>query len=182
MSDQTARSSRSQYRRLEALYRDPSFGLLSKSKFALKAKSKFPTLSTKQIQDFIAARTLQQTTQRKPFKGYYKIAAAPRNFQMDIFFIDAFKRSNKYGTFLMMVDILSRKMFIEPIRSRKKDVVITAIGKLVGVAEPLRLFTDDEFNRKDIKDYLSEKGVQLSSIVAKEEHLSKGNRQIGRAS
>lgn len=50
------------------------------------------------------------------------------------------------------------------------------IKKLTGQMDLSTVYTDYGFNKKEIKDYFKSKSIRLSSIVSKEEHISKGNR------
>lgn len=164
-------------KQLKMLYEDPKFGLLSKTKFIDKAKAELPKLSRKVIKDFVENQQLQQTTTKSQFKGYFRIVAPPRSFQMDIFFMNSYKKSNKFFAFLILVDVLSRKMFIEPLKDKTMTSKLVAIKKVVNEIGNIRsIYTDDEFNKKNIKDYLESKNIRFSSVVSNEEHLSKGNK------
>jgi hypothetical protein len=162
---------------LEDLYANPKFGLLSKSKFVQKVKQQYPSIKRKDIEDFISSKTLQQTFTRKTFKGYYKVVAKPRTFQSDIFFMDEYASNNKsYGSFLLMVDILSRKAFVHPMNNKNLESIIQGlktllqkIGKVNGIE------SDDEFNKQSVKDLLDSKDISFSSVVSKQDHISKGN-------
>ena len=162
---------------LKKLYKDSKFGYLSPDKFVLKAKAKFPDLTKKQIKEWVVQQETTQITKKSEFKGYYKTVAPPHSFQIDIFFMDNYKRYNKYGAFLMFIDILSRKMFIEPLKSRTLDNVLQGIEKVVRrIGKVNSIFSDNEFDKKDIKEFFKSKDIKFSSLVAKEEHISKGNR------
>jgi hypothetical protein len=159
------------------LYANPKFGLLSKSKFMQKVKQQYPLIKRKDIEDFISSKTLQQTFTSKTFKGYYKVVAKPHTFQTDIFFMDEYASNNKsYSAFLRMVDILNRKAFVHPMKNKKLESIIQGlnillqkIGKVNGIE------SDDEFNQQSVKDLLDSKDISFSSVVSKQEHLSKGN-------
>jgi hypothetical protein len=168
--------SHSDSEQLLKLYKDPKFGLLSKSKFVDKAKASFPHLTKKSIGEFVANQELQQITEKQKFKGYYKIVAPPHSFQMDIFFMDKYKRTNQYSSFLLFVDILSRKMFVHPLKDRKITSILSGIKELTGDLKMTNVYSDDEFNKKEVISYFQNRGVNFSSIVSKEEHISKGNR------
>ena len=162
---------------LKALYKSSKTGYLSPSKFVLKAKAKYPELTKKQISDWVTQQQTPQITKRTPFKGYFKTIAPPHSFQIDIFFMDNYKHYNKFGAFLMFIDIISRKMFIEPLKSRTLETVLTGIKKIVAkIGTVNSVFSDNEFDKKGIKDYFKSKDIRFSSIVSKEEHISKGNR------
>jgi tetratricopeptide (TPR) repeat protein len=155
---------------LEEIYKKPAYAVLSTSKFVEKVRKSHPHIPTKQIKEFVENQTLQQTYTTQKFKGYYKIVAPPKTFQIDIFF-------KHEKPFLIFVDILSRKVFIEKLKSRNIDVIIEGIENILdrcGGANGIE--SDDEFNKETIRTLLEGKDIQFSSVVSKTEHLSKGNK------
>lgn len=122
------------------------------------------------IKEFAQNQTLQQTYTTQKFKGYYKIVAPPKSFQIDIFF-----KHDK--AFLIFVDTLSRKLFIEKLKSRNIDVVLQGIQTIIEkTGQPLAIQSDDEFNKKEIKDWFESQEINFSSVLSKTEHLSQGNK------
>jgi len=104
------------------------------------------------------------------FKGYFKIVAPPKTFQIDIFF-----KHDK--PFLIFVDILSRKMFIEKLKNRNIEVVLEGLENIVKKTGGVNAVeSDDEFNKQSIRDLFESQGIRFSSVVSKTEHLSKGNK------
>jgi hypothetical protein len=72
---------------LKTLYYDASTGLSSKAKFKLKLKTLGYKISNKQVDEFLNKQELTQVNTKNQFKGFYKIIAPPRFFQIDIFFV-----------------------------------------------------------------------------------------------
>ena len=115
---------------LKKLYYDPKTGLLSLTKFKLKVKSKYPEITHKEIDEFVKKLQLQQINSKSTFKGTFHIVAPPKHFQMDVFFMSAHKSSNENTSmFLIFVDILSRRMFIFPIKNRTQESLLEGIEK-----------------------------------------------------
>jgi anthranilate/para-aminobenzoate synthase component I len=172
-----AKLPQSPYEILQELYKNPKYSILSESKFTQKVRQLHPEIKRKDIEDFISSQTLQQTFSSRPFKGYYKIVAKPYTFQTDLFFLDEYASYNKkHGSFLIMVDILSRKMYVHPLKSKTLESIQNGLETLIRkVGKVVAIETDDEFNKSSIKTMLEEKGISFRSIVAKQEHLSKGN-------
>jgi hypothetical protein len=162
---------------LNGIYKRKEYAILSKSKFATKVKKDFPHIPNKQIKDFIGKQQLQQTYTTKKFKGYFKIIAPPRSFQIDLFFMDQYSQHNKQTIFLIFVDVLSRKVFIEPLSSKNMGTVFNGVRKLINkIGKVNSIMSDDEFNKKTYKDLFESKDIKFSSVVSQTEHLNKGNK------
>jgi len=155
---------------LAELYKKPSYAVLSTSKFVEKVRKSHPHIPVKQIKEFVENKTLQQTYTIQRFKGYFKIVAPPKTFQIDIFF--------KHDIpFLIFVDILSRKMFIEKLKNRNIEVVLKGLESIINKTGGVNAVeSDDEFNKQSIRDLFESQGIRFSSVVSKTEHLSKGNK------
>jgi len=140
---------------LNKLYKDPAFGLLGKTKFKLKVKKLHPKISNKEIDEFVESQELQQVNKAKPFKGYYKIVGNLYTYQTDIFYLKQYKNTNnnKY-IFMIFTDILSKKMFVYPLKSNKKEDILNCLQDFTKNNKVNGIEGDNEFNLKDIKDYL----------------------------
>jgi hypothetical protein len=133
-------------------------------------KAQHPHIPRKQIEEFIKEQTLQQTYTTKKFKGYFKIVSPPKTFQIDLIF-------KEDHTLLIFVDILSRKMFLNPIKNKTLESITKGVKDLLkDIGEVKGIQSDDEFNKETIKEVFSSKGINYSSVVSKTEHLSKGNK------
>lgn len=164
---------------LKDLYYSSDVGLLGKTKFKLKVKQLHPKIPNKVIDEFVNKQTLQQvnTSKKKQFKGFYKIVAPPRCYQMDIFFMNAFKRSNEgQHIFMIFVDILSKKMFVYPMNNQTTDEIISIIKQFMDKHEVRGLESDEQFNIKPLIKLCEDKEIYISTDVAKEDHFSAGNR------
>lgn len=166
------------YSKLEEIYKNPAYSILSKSKFTQKVKQNYPDIKQKDIIDFISRQELQQTFTTRTFKGYYQIVAIPYTFQIDLFFIDNLKKKNRgYGAFLLFVDILSRKMYVKPLKSKTNEDIIDGLNYIIAkIGKVKAIESDDEFNKGQIKTLFEKEGINFSSVVSKQEHLSKGNK------
>jgi len=162
---------------LNKLYKDPTFGLASKDKFVKKVRALHKEIPVKTIKEFISNQSLQQQTSAKPFKGYFKIVAKPNSFQIDIFFMERYKKYNKnISAFFIAVDILSRKMYVKPIKDKTTSSIISACKSFLDTHKVNRLFGDNEFKNKEVVSFLQSKGVDVVTGVSKNDHISKGNR------
>lgn len=152
--------------------------LLSKSKFIKLAKKTYPELTNEYISTFVDKQKVQQITKTNIKRAkYYKIISKPRSFQIDLFFLEQYKKYNKYSIFLLFTDILSRKAFIEPIKNKESSSILNGIKKIKEkIGHIHSISSDDEFNKSIYKNYFEENNIKFKSIVAKEEHFSKGNK------
>jgi len=175
--DSVAGATRVALQILNKLYKDPAFGLLGKTKFKLKVKKLHPKISNKEIDEFVESQELQQVNKAKPFKGYYKIVANLYTYQTDIFYLKQYKNTNnnKY-IFMIFTDILSKKMFVYPLKSNKKEDILNCLQDFTKNNKVNGIEGDNEFNLKDIKDYLDSKNITYSFDIAAQDHFSKGNK------
>jgi len=162
---------------LSKLYKDPLFGLTSKAKFIKKVRSSYKDIPVKTIQDFISNQSLQQQITSKPFKGYFKIVAKPNSFQIDLFFMEKYKKYNKnISSFFIAVDILSRKMYVQPIKDKTTASILSACKSFVDSHKVYRLYGDNEFKNNEVLSFFKSKGIDVITGVSKKDHISKGNR------
>ena len=162
---------------LRKLYYDPIFGLLSLSKFKLKVKQKYPQITHREIEDFVKKQELQQINSKSTFQGFFKIVAPPKHFQIDVFFMSSHKQANKgISMFLICIDILSRKMWIFPLKNKTQESLLEGIEKLNKEVGLMGLEGDDEFSSSKIKKYCEEHSITLLTDVASDDHIDKGNK------
>ncbi len=164
---------------LKQLYYDPKTGLQSKTKFKAIVKKLHPEISAKEVDDFLAKQELTQINKKGTFKGFYKITAPPDSYQMDIFFMNAYKKQNKnISAFFIFIDIPSRKMHIYPLKDRKTESILDVLNKFVKDVgrEIFMLEGDDEFSNAKIIDFCESKNIIITTDVSAEEHVSKGNK------
>jgi len=163
--------------KLRELYYSSKTGLTSKAKFKLKVKKLYPEITNKEIDTFLNKQEITQVNKKGTFKGFFKIVAPPNSYQMDIFFLNSYKKRNgNYGAFFIFIDILSRKMFIYPIKDRKTETILKALKEFVNDAKEVYMLSgDDEFDNKAIVKYCDDNNIRLTTNVSAEDHFSKGN-------
>lgn len=163
---------------LRQAYYDPKIGLLSKTKFKQKIRQLHPEIRAKDIDAFLSKQALAQVNAPSKFQGFYKIVEPPKHYQVDIMFMSGYKRQNSnISMFLIVVDILSRKLWLFPMKTKTQEAIVEALKKFTK-AEPeaLALFADDEFAAAKIVAYCDEAGLMLTTDVAKDDHYDKGDR------
>ena len=163
---------------LRKAYYDPKVGLLSKTKFKAKIRQLHPEIKARDVDAFLSKQALVQVNRASPFRGFFKIVAPPKHFQADIFFLSAYKRSNSNTSmFMILVDVLSRKMLIYPMKSKTQESIVAAL-KLFKKDVPgaLGLYTDDDYSASKVVAYCEQAGMMLTSDVANDDHYDKGDK------
>ena len=91
--------------------------------------------------------------------------------------MDQYSAHNKKTIFLIFVDVLSRKMFIEPLSSKNMGTIFNGVRKTINkIGKIHSIMSDDEFNKKTYKDLFDSKKIKFSSVVSQTEHLNTGNK------
>ena len=163
---------------LDNLFYNEKLGVGNKTTFIKKVQQKHPEFKTKDIQEYLKNQEINQvnTTVKKSYQ--YKITAPPRTFQIDIFW---WKRGDTLTPILLLVDILSRKAWAYVLTKSKKEkraevnvATLKEFQKEVGNINGLE--GDNEFSSGPIKTFCEENNIRLDTSVAKEEHISNGNK------
>ena len=147
----------------------------SKAYFIKTVQDKFPTLTKKEIETWLKAQEVTQVN-KKVDKGLnLKITAKPHTFQIDIMY---YKLGQSLKSFLLLVDIMSRKAFCYPISGNPNMTKIINIYetflKEVGHVEAIA--GDDEFNAKAFTNLNKELNIRLDTSVAADNHFTYGNK------
>ena len=155
---------------------NPSYRVLGRAKLKTLLKGR---VSPAQIDAYIDSSELHQTHAQAPSKTreFKRITGVPNAFQIDVVVYPRYKASNGgKDRFLLLEDILTRKAWAYVLPSNSMADVLAAytkfteqLGKrLVSVAG------DDFFSSKAFLEFNSQKGIQVSTIVAAEEHMVSG--------
>jgi hypothetical protein len=119
--------------------------------------------------------------QKKPDKRL-KITGPPGAYQIDLIFLPKYRSSNRGITiFLLLVEIISRKAFAYPIKSKKPSDILDAYeqffkdhdGNLSDV------YGDNEFNSEWFRAFNDVLNVNVHTGVAKDDHISKHSNRLG---
>ena len=163
---------------LDNLFYTEKLGVGNKTTFIKKVRAKHPEFKVKDIQDYLKNQEVNQvnTTVNKSYE--YKITAPPRTFQIDIFW---WKRGDTLQPILLLVDILSRKAWAYVLTKSKKEKraevnVATLQQFKAEVGNINGLEGDNEFSSGPIKKFCDDNNIRLDTSVAKEEHISNGNK------
>jgi hypothetical protein len=157
---------------LEKIFTDPETGFVGKAKMKERIKQLGLKVSKKELDDFYKHNEITQMNKKVEVKQYYRINAPSYSFQIDIIFLPFDKPA------LVLIDILSRKAFIYLLKSQNMDDVIDKYKEFLkdsGV-RVAGVSGDAQFAAKAFEDFNREKGIILRTDVAKDDHISKGNK------
>lgn len=157
---------------LKKLFIDPETGFIGKTKMKEKLKQLGVKVTKEELDDFYKNNEITQMNKKVEVKNYYRINAPSYSFQIDVIFLPFDKPA------LVLIDILSRKAFIYLLKSQNMSDIIDKYEeflkdsgvKVAGVAG------DAQFAAKAFEDFNQEKGIVLRTDVAKDDHISKGNK------
>jgi hypothetical protein len=152
---------------------DESIGS-TKAYFISKVQQKYPRLDKKDIETWFKSQEVVQIN--TTVKGVnLKITAKPRTFQIDVMF---YKIGQSLKPFLLLVDIMSRKAFCYSIPGEKNmSKIITAYNKFLHNVDYVKgVEGDGEFDNTAFKKLNEDKGIQVSTSVAKDNHFTSGNK------
>ena len=163
---------------LDNLFYKEKLGVGNKTTFIKLVRERHPEFKVKDIKEYLKNQEVSQinTTVNKSYE--YKITAPPRTFQIDIFW---FKRGETLIPILLFVDILSRKAWAYVLTKSKKekraDISVKTLQDFKNeVGEINGLTGDNEFSSAAIKKFCDDNNIRLDTSVAKEEHISNGNK------
>ena len=163
---------------LDNLFYKEKLGIGNKTTFIKKVRERHPEIKVKDIQDYIKNQEVSQinTTVNKTYQ--YKITAPPRTFQIDIFW---WKRGETLIPILLLVDVLSRKAWAYVLTKSKQEkraeVSVKTLEEFKNEVGNINGLTgDNEFSSAAIRKFCDDNNIRLDTSVAKEEHISNGNK------
>ena len=163
---------------LDNLFYKEKLGIGNKTTFIKNVRERNPEIKLKDIQEYLKNQEVNQINTSVNLKYEYKITAPPRTFQIDIFW---WKKSDTLIPILLLVDILSRKAWAYVLtKSKKEKRAAVSVKTLeifkndVGTINGLE--GDNEFSSAAIKKFCDDNNIRLDTSVAKEEHISNGNK------
>lgn len=156
---------------LNKLYNDPNspaaFGGINR--LWQEAKKKFDKhIQKKDVLHFLEGHrtyTLMRP-RRVRFKRAKTVAAGYfTDVQIDLADFQALSRHNKGNRYLLVaIDVLSKRVFVAPVRSKKADEITEAFKKLIKSMPmvPMRVFSDKglEFKNKQMKELFEKEGIE----------------------
>ena len=124
---------------IKALYTDPKKGFVGQTKLVHKLGA---TQKKGDLRKFYAnADKLQMNRKVRKPDHYLRITGPPYSFQIDVMFLRGnLDLPEKYGDkmLLVLIDILSRKAYIDPVHDNKLPTLIKAYAKFLGDMDEFR--------------------------------------------
>lgn len=166
----------------EFLARNPYLKLLGKGKLKLALQKKGYEFNDAELNAYFDKQELNQTYKKPAKIPSYRINAPPRSFQIDVVCLPMFKHSNRgKDKFLILVDILSRKMYAYVLASGTMIDVLKCYKQFMADCGriPYAVSGDDFFNHKDFKALNEARNTQVYTSVSKDVHMNgqyKGNK------
>jgi hypothetical protein len=156
----------------ELYYRDDVI-IGSKQNFINLAKKSL-NASTKEINEFLKNQEINQVNKKPTKHTNLKITAPPRTFQLDIMY---YPIGTSFKNILLIVDIQSRKAWASVISTTSGENILNAYKKFDSEVDIINAIeADNQFSFKAFQDYNNEKNIRLDTSIAKDEHVSHGNK------
>jgi putative transposase len=152
---------------LKKLYYNPLSGFQSLDKLYRKAKLIEPKITVKNVKEFLAEQETAQITKEVKKNKKFNTIISPsirNNYQIDIMYLPNPTLNKNYKYLLTCIDVYSRFVFVEPLKSKTGEVVFNAIQKLFsenGKPNNLNLDEGKEFNYKPFIEYCQENDITL---------------------
>jgi hypothetical protein len=153
---------------LKELYENPEIGLSSKVKFYKKAKEILPTLTLKQVDEFLKKQVVNQLTQpiNKKDRQFNTIVSfgVRNNYQIDLFILPHPQQNKGFKYLLTCIDVYSRFVDIEALKTKTGDVVLKAFQRIVermGVCKNLNCDEGSEFVYKPFVKYCEDNDITV---------------------
>ena len=162
---------------------DDAYSLLGIAKVITKLRKAGEEFDEKELRHAYKQQEVNQRTQRqkKPVKQL-KITGPPGSYQIDLVFLPKYRSSNRgVTTFLLLVEIPSRKAFAYPIKSKKPSDILDAYEKFYEDHDGnlSNVYGDDEFNSRWFRAFNDVLNVNVHTGVAKDDHISKYSDRLG---
>ncbi|KAL3113286.1 hypothetical protein niasHT_018901 [Heterodera trifolii] len=164
-------------KKINKIYTDPANpgGYAGASALYAAVKKKHPKLKRAEFEDFLQRNTTYTLFKPKREK-FRRLRTVPAGFmtdvQADLADFQALSRKNSgYRYLLLAVDVLSRRMFGSPVKSKRPVDMKRAFEELFEQMPrvPDTLYTDRglEFVAKPLKEFYAEKGIQKFETSSK---------------
>lgn len=166
----TMQLNKNQQKLLDRLYKDVNSPVCFTSLIPLfnEARLYDKKINKKQVENYLSGQDVY-TLHRRVVRKYPKMPTlAPglhTEWQADLAIFDRIKKANRgYQYLLVCIDILSRQLFVEPVKSKSSEHMIESFKRLFGRSKviPWRLLTDQgkEFTAKRVQEYFKSIDLQ----------------------
>nr|CAD2194806.1 unnamed protein product [Meloidogyne enterolobii] len=151
----------------------------------IEARRKYPKIKLKDVYDFLHRQRVY-TMHRPLRKKFPRTATRPSglhtDWQADLAIFDQLAKYNDgYKYLLVCIDVLSRKIFAVPAKSKSSEDMIEAFENIFKLSKgilPHKLYTDRglEFEAKRMKEYFKKKDIDKRVVYSPDVHASMAER------
>ena len=152
-----------------------------------EAKRLIPKLKYADVKEFLEGQSTHTMykPQRKRFKRLATIPSGLNSdWQCDLAIMDMLSKNNDgYKYMLVCVDVLSRKMYVAPVKSKSPKQMIPAFNAIFSKAKPLKLYSDRglEFQAKEMLKFFQDQDIVKHVVYTRNIHagiVERANRTI----
>ena len=171
--------------KLKDIFHNPLTGMTGLNQFIKNVNKIYPYEFTKdEIKKYYENQSGTQIFKKvkNQKENLLKINDNPLSFQIDLMFMDkSQKQQNRgYYIFFVMIDILSRRAFIYPIKSRETSELINGFNLFIAELKSLnkycnKVIGDNEFNNNKFIELLNNNDIEYSFHVASDDHFIKNS-------
>lgn len=150
---------------LNKLYLDPKTGFKGVNAFYKTAVEKIPSLSIKDVKEFLADQETYTTHKPVPRKWQHIIADAPQKYYaMDLVDYTNYKSKNGgLGWILGLIDIFSRKVYARALKTKSEADVLAGLKEIIDEEglKPAQIVSDQgpEFTSRIMEKYLADSDI-----------------------
>ena len=150
---------------LKELYYNPSSGFIGANKLYIKAKAIDAKITMNKVNEFLQKQATAQITKEVKHNKTYNSIISPsihNNYQIDLMDLPEPKQNNGFKYLLTCIDIYSRKVDIEPIKTKTGDTVLKAFKSIIhrmGLCKNLNCDLGSEFIYIPFKRYCDDNNI-----------------------
>jgi hypothetical protein len=149
---------------LTKIYYSPDEGFISSDKLYRKAKTNYPNITRKNVDEFLKKQYTAQVNrqQKRPKQFNSIISPAPRNnYQIDIMIYDRYE-FHGYKYILCVIDVYSRYAEARAMTNRNNTTIMHNLKDIFSsMGVPKNINCDNEFDTKEFEKYIKEKNITV---------------------
>lgn len=140
-------------------------------------RKKVPEIPLKLVKEFYARQALPELNAVPRVRHRFRITAPNDSYQVDITHMPY--RSRGFDKFFTAVEITTRVAHVFPIKNMNAPTIVEAMAKLRDAATVKLVEADNQFAAKAVADFCVNNGIELVTLVADDEHITKGANKLG---
>ncbi len=162
----------------------PSLKLLSKAKLIQKIRDEYDNIPVSVIKEYYDSREVNQVFKppTSKLKNKLVITGPTDSFQIDIIMLPDYKIYNKnIDKVLLIINVISRKIWAYPLNSGKMEDVLEAYEEFIKDvnADVSSVTGDNFFNNESFQVFNDELGISVYTDIAKDDHITNQGNKLG---